>query len=359
MKNILKRKRFQQNNCDFQKTKQCKILRIQKAKLSVEVFFSKQKNVAESIFLRYLNLKDLLALCAASNIIFDICKSDIIPKMCDSNYLHGLCISDQFESEILVKWFYMKVGHHKNIINYARKMGLNTLMNIMTVPIINEKMTNAQVLKKFKQTVRVGNARNVAHILRAGIVDPSSDQNWAIKEATTHNHVEVAKELIKDKRVDVYQGHDGRTWGCAMAIAVEHGHDEILALFLGVVKNIPSKVVEQWRYAIREGHAMQKKHERTFMLLLNDKRWNPGHNENKMLKVACANWNVKIVKMLLADERVDPTANDNTSLKIALAGPRSGHIPKLVAFRKIISLLLNDARVSKSIDIFEVMKQIK
>lgn len=57
------------------------------------------------------------------------------------------------------------------------------------------------MLKRLTEACRKGDISDVIEYINDGD-DPSSDDNLAIKVASEHNHIEVVKLLLKDKRVD-------------------------------------------------------------------------------------------------------------------------------------------------------------
>lgn len=128
------------------------------------------------------------------------------------------------------------------------------------------------------------------------VVDPSANNNAAIKMAAYHGKLKIMRVLLADPRVDPCA--DGNY---PLRIAVIHGYDEIVDILLAAGVN-------------------------------------PATNNNFAIRSASANGYPKIVLMLLADPRIDPTADDNFSLKQALIFQ---HLP-------IVSLLLSDTRINLS-----------
>jgi len=133
-------------------------------------------------------------------------------------------------------------------------------------------------------------------ILKEEGVDPSADDNYAIRWAAQNGHLEVVKLLLKDKRVDP-----------------------------GAVDN----AAIQW--ASRDGHLEIVK------LLLEDKRVDPGADDNLAIQWAAEKGHLEVVKILLKDKRVDPGDCDNCAICWAA---EKGHL-------EVVELLKKDPRVSK------------
>ena len=98
-------------------------------------------------------------------------------------------------------------------------------------------------------------------------VDPSAEDNYAIRKASQAGEVEVVKLLLKDPRVDPSANYND-----AIGIASRNGHH---------------KVVE---------------------LLLNDPRVDPTDEANEAIRMASYQGHHKVVEILVKDPRVDPSA---------------------------------------------------
>ncbi|GAH45508.1 unnamed protein product, partial [marine sediment metagenome] len=141
---------------------------------------------------------------------------------------------------------------------------------------IGERVKHINVFEKDKRVhpvtgdnrIRIalesGNLKAAIELLKEKRVDPSADDNCAIRWASKNGYVEVVKELLKDKRVDpsVYDN-----W--AIRVASERGHLEVVKV------------------------------------LLKDERVDPSVNNNWAIKMASEYGHAEVVKVLLKDERVD------------------------------------------------------
>ena len=123
------------------------------------------------------------------------------------------------------------------------------------------------LLYKLKYTNSIfvnGNLEFVNLLLKDERVDPSADNNYAIKEASYWGYVEIVKLLLKDKRVDP-SAEDNY----AIRVASKEGHAEVVKL------------------------------------LLQDKRVNPSADYNDAIREAAIYGLAEVVILLLSDERVD------------------------------------------------------
>ena len=112
-------------------------------------------------------------------------------------------------------------------------------------------------------------------------VDPSDNDNYAIREASRNGHTEVVKLLLADPKVDPSaSNNDAIRW------ASQNGHTEVVKL------------------------------------LLTDHRVDPATWNNEPIRYASQNGHAEVVKLLLADPRVDPSAENNYAIKLAT---RNGH----------------------------------
>jgi len=194
--------------------------------------------------------------------------------------------------------------------------------------------------------LKIGDDKWFAEILKRPGVDPSYDNNYAMKYAAEHasrpngvRFFEIIKLLLllKDKRVDPSKENN-----LALRKASEYGQTDIIELLLQDPRVDPS-VEEQ--SAIRL--ASEKGHTEIVKLLLKDKRVDPSVKEQSAIRLASKNGYTDIMKLLLQDPRVDPSVIKQNALKLA---SQNGHI-------EIVELLLQDPRVDPSVDKQFVLKQ--
>ena len=173
----------------------------------------------------------------------------------------------------------------------------------------------------FENAAKNGHIDAVRMLLSKG-VDPSADNNCAIRLAAGYGHHEVVKLLLTDDRVD-----PSACDNIAISESAEEGYVEVVKLLLADERVDPSDG-EAISWAAKNGHHQVVK------MLLADGRSNPSAWNNQAICNAASSGHHQIVKMLLADERVDPSDKDNWIIRIA-AG--NGHI-------EVVKLLLKDGR---------------
>ena len=178
-------------------------------------------------------------------------------------------------------------------------------------------------------------------------IDPAANDNEAIKLVCGKNignrpasrtgeviNLNVIKVLLEDDRVDPSVEDD-----LAIRTAAEEGAAHIVELLLKNERvNPAAKNNEAFRQAVRYGH------EDTVKILLEhskkDNRIDPGANNNEAIKLSSELGYTEIVKLLIKhskdDKRIDPASNCNEALKRAHEGYN----------RDVTNLLLHDTRVN-------------
>ncbi len=175
-----------------------------------------------------------------------------------------------------------------------------------------------------------GHTEVVKLLLQNKRVDPSAHNNYAIRLASNNGHTEVIKLLLQNKRVDPSADDN-----YPIELASENGHTEVVKLLLQDKRVDPSDLDN---YAIR--YASKNGHLEIVRLLLQDKRVNPLADGNCAIQFASENGHTEVVKLLLQDKRVDPSADDNYAIQLAST---NGHT-------EVVRLLLQDNRVDPSAD---------
>ncbi|KAJ2991118.1 hypothetical protein HDV02_003945 [Globomyces sp. JEL0801] len=148
-----------------------------------------------------------------------------------------------------------------------------------------------------EMAIKNNNADIVQTLIEDKRVDPSAEDNHAIRCACSDGLTEIVKILLKDERVNP-SALDNAAFICACLI----GHTEIVKM------------------------------------MLKDKRVNPSANENMAIRVASYGAQTNIVHLLLKDQRVDPSADHNYVIRRAFD---HGHIDT-------VKMLLKDERVDFS-----------
>jgi ankyrin repeat protein len=166
---------------------------------------------------------------------------------------------------------------------------------------------------------------NVVLVLLADArVDPSADKNFAIGVAAKEGYLETARALLADPRVDPSDLSNR-----AIRIASMNGRTEVVRLLLADPRVDPSDRNNQAiREAARHGHAD------VVQMLLTDPRVDP----SMALIIASDEGHIHVVRSLLADPRTDPSKNNNEAIRFAVWG---GHM-------EISQMLIADPRVDPS-----------
>jgi len=159
-------------------------------------------------------------------------------------------------------------------------------------------------------------------------VDPSYNDNWAIRWASEVGHTDIVALLLKDERVDP-SGDKNEP----ILLASQFGHTNVVALLLKDKRVDPSPLDN---YALR--FASENGHADVVTLLLKDERVDPSADDNYAIGMASENGHIDILALLLTDERVDPSGDDNYAIRLA---SENGHID-------VVALLLKDKRVDPS-----------
>ena len=175
------------------------------------------------------------------------------------------------------------------------------------------KNQNLNRLALFECVVRRGLVDKVKILLKDSKVDPSDDNNYAIRLASQGGHLEVVKVLLKDERVD-----PSALDNVAIPFASHGGHLEVVKLILKDSRVDPS---DDDNYAIR--WASLGGYPGVVKELLKDSRVDPSAKHNYAISLATQGGHVEVLKVLLKDSRVDPSARDNAAIRWASS---KGHL---------------------------------
>ena len=93
----------------------------------------------------------------------------------------------------LTRKYNQKPTQHKT------KMSNNCLKSFLNVLI---KFDDVNYYNVFNQSCKDGNVQLVDLLLEFDLVDPSADDNYAIREASRIGHIAVVERLLQDGRVD-------------------------------------------------------------------------------------------------------------------------------------------------------------
>lgn len=195
-------------------------------------------------------------------------------------------------------------------------------------------LTDARVDPSADQNFAIGVAAREGYleIVRALLadprVDPSALSNRAIRMASMNGHAEVVRLLLTDPRVDP-SSKDNE----AISEAARHGHASVVQMLLTDPRVDPSTAIIN---ASDEGHA------NVVRVLLADPRSDPSKNNNKAIQRAAWGGYTEIVRMLIADPRVDPSASNSYAVRRAAINGHVGMVQLLLAQPRVREALTKD-----------------
>ena len=188
--------------------------------------------------------------------------------------------------------------------------------------------------KAIKDASTKGVYSTVKLLLSDGTVNPGAQNSISILLAAKHGHESIFRALLVDPRVN-----PGAQDNSPIKIAAEHGYYNIVRMLL-----ITSKVDPRIDLAINSNHplrvACQNGHLEIVKLLLTEARVNPGDANSGAIVLAARKGHFSIVKLLLNDHRVDPTAKNNSLIREAAAHGRV----------KVLKILLQDPRIDPAVN---------
>ena len=178
-------------------------------------------------------------------------------------------------------------------------------------------------------------------------VDPSDNNNEAIRFASGRGNIEVVKYLLSDEMVGLFPTIDPSAWeNDAVVQACKNGHVEVLRFLLSDEITGRYGIIPSIRDNLAIKHACYYGHIEVVKLLLcvevraKYSIW-PSTEDNYAIRCASEKGNIEIVRFLLSEEiqeycrYIDPSDLGNDAIKRAST---KGHID-------IVKLLLKDRRV--------------
>jgi ankyrin repeat protein len=148
----------------------------------------------------------------------------------------------------------------------------------------------------------------VISLLKDPRIDPSVEDNFAIRYASQNGYKAIVEILLKDNRVKPEDQHN-----YAIRWASTNGHKEIVEILL---KDSRVNPADKSNYAIR--YATMNGHKEIVKILLQDHRVNPSDENNFAIRFASQNGHREIVEMLLQDHRVNPANSSGLNLPSAV-----------------------------------------
>jgi ankyrin repeat protein len=177
---------------------------------------------------------------------------------------------------------------------------------------------------------RYSSVETVHFLLELPCTDPSVRDNLAFRLVCKEmKSIYLLRLLLKDKRVDP---------SCQDQFAIrftsQHGASEFVAELLGDQRVDPSALYnESIRYASKAGHT------KVVELLLKDSRVDPTAENNFAIRIASSFGFADLVQLLL-QHGADPSAEDNYAIQFA---SQNGHL-------EVVKILLQDGRVDPGVN---------
>lgn len=176
----------------------------------------------------------------------------------------------------------------------------------------------------------------IVHLGLMNGVDPSANNNYAIRVASQTGNVKVVKMLMNVKGVDP-GAHNNQ----AIGLACSEGHIDVVKALLASDLVDPSA---DDNYAIKR--ACENGHSKVVKLLLGLHKTgsrksfygkiDPSSENNYAIRMACKNGHLQVVKLLLEDGRVNPFTDNSYPIKIASENGRTDVVRLLLQHNKFV-----------------------
>lgn len=195
----------------------------------------------------------------------------------------------------------------------ASKCGKVGIVKLMLDKGVDPSANNQIALKKASEN---GHLQIVKLLLKDKRVDPSISFNYPLFSAVKYNHYKVVKLLLEDERVD-----PASYYNCIIIEASRNGYHKIVKLLLEYfslkflnVNNLNCEMLfDSYKKMVDPSacnneaiiSASKYGNYKVVKLLLGDKRVNPADRNNEAIRVAYKNKHYKVVELLSEDKRVD------------------------------------------------------
>eukprot|EP01119_Soliformovum_irregulare_P020977 TRINITY_DN6871_c0_g1_i1.p1 TRINITY_DN6871_c0_g1~~TRINITY_DN6871_c0_g1_i1.p1 ORF type:complete len:243 (+),score=47.17 TRINITY_DN6871_c0_g1_i1:55-783(+) len=156
------------------------------------------------------------------------------------------------------------------------------------------------------------------------VLDPSVNDNEAIRWACKEGNADCVQSLLNDPRVSL-STRDNKP----LRSACKHGWEKIVHLLLDRQDSIAT-IANNKVFDLKD-----IEHPNIIRMLVKDPRFDPSINQDFLIGLAAKKGDVELITLLLQDPRVDPSNRANLALRLACS---QGHL-------EIVKLLLADPRV--------------
>ncbi|KAI8898483.1 hypothetical protein BC833DRAFT_620300 [Globomyces pollinis-pini] len=159
--------------------------------------------------------------------------------------------------------------------------------------------------KLFEDSIQWGHSKELKLSLTDHCINPSENDNWAIRITSAKGYKDNLSILLRDQRIDPSAKDN-----MCIRLAAENGHADCVRLLLDHPNVDPSaKNNAALRWASRNGHS------KCVSILLSDSRADPTADNHYAIKWAMANSHHACVGLLLADSRMQQYKFDLPSLQ--------------------------------------------
>ncbi|PRP85558.1 putative ankyrin repeat protein [Planoprotostelium fungivorum] len=256
---------------------------------------------------------------------------------------------------------------HRDVFFAAERGYLESVRFLISLPVKLDKSPLRELYSKctWKRPVSSLTRDIFEALLAHPHLDPSENDNWAIRKAISNLHPEIVEMLLAHPRIDIADDNRVFQEACwilsreeskmprqtasilqmlladprvdpsannneAFRNAVSGGGYSISAALLADHRVDPSAGIDEaiQNARLTKGIAMVG-------ILLADLRTDPTIRNNKAIRDACLHWDSTVAEMLLADPRVDPSVEDNEAIRNACSMGNAA----------TVEMLLTDPRV--------------
>ena len=239
------------------------------------------------------------------------------------------------------------------LVQLYETQNLSHCKNKYSNPYSNPSLCKSHIMinnKTFMEIIKSGNIENIKYMIENGI-DPSSDDNNAIKQACCDGQLHVVNLLLSYEKVDPTTESN-----TAFRLAVRNDHYRIVEILISKNVNPADENNYAIKYASKQGYyqlvdillldsrvcpdidnnypirkSSKFGHTQIVQSLLKNKWINPGANKNYSIRWAANNGHLLIVKLLVDDIRVDASSVNNESIKLASMGRHTKIVKKLIS----------------------------
>jgi ankyrin repeat protein len=113
----------------------------------------------------------------------------------------------------------------KIVLQNAKILTINDKANHMLYYIAKNNLSNTELIQVFKSAVENGSNKCVNYLIHDFEVDPSFENNWALRNAAQYGQHKIVESLLCDDRVDKNVNNNE-----ALNLAIHNGHTKVIEL---------------------------------------------------------------------------------------------------------------------------------